>query len=361
MQVRLPPFALRLPPFALRLPILLRSVVVLVLLAALAPAAWAEGRIEVEIAAQPGLPVTSSQKWYKLLIDLGVEGLRIRSYRQGDQPQITNRGTADRPRYEILGVLTGDDVLVLQGGRFTSRDRVRLKQFFDDLRSEGIAGATEEKQAYGLTRDQLVAVAEDLTPPVAFSTKDVPLGEVVSKASDRLRHAVAVDPAAAARLRAAGAVAQEFQDTSLGTALAIALAGEGLMLQPHKPRGEDVVLRIAPRDEQSEAWPTGWPPQSPDRELVPRLFEFLDVEIAGIALPQALGAIEERLQIPFLFDRAALARHQIVPEQVQVSIPAGRTYYKRIVDRMLSQAKLKGELRVDEAGSPFLWITTIKR
>ena len=34
--------------------------------------------------------------------------------------------------------------------------------------------------------------------------------------------------------------------------------------------------------------------------------------------------------------------------------------YSQALRRVLSQAKLKYELRVDEADKPFLWITTIK-
>jgi hypothetical protein len=64
--------------------------------------------------------------------------------------------------------------------------------------------------------------------------------------------------------------------------------------------------------------------------------------------------------MPFLYDHNALARDRIELAQVRGNVPAGRTYYKRIVDRLLFQAKLKTDVRVDEAGKPFLWIMSTK-
>jgi hypothetical protein len=60
-------------------------------------------------------------------------------------------------------------------------------------------------------------------------------------------------------------------------------------------------------------------------------------------------------------DHGALARRQIEPAHIMVSLPAQRTFYKNILNRILFQARLKGELRVDEAGRPLFWITTIQQ
>ena len=52
---------------------------------------------------------------------------------------------------------------------------------------------------------------------------------------------------------------------------------------------------------------------------------------------------------------------QIDPTTAAVSLPETTTYYDRILDRLLFQAKLKYQLRTDEAGKPFLWITAIRQ
>ena len=43
-----------------------------------------------------------------------------------------------------------------------------------------------------------------------------------------------------------------------------------------------------------------------------------------------------------------------------VSFPQSRTTYSIALRKMLFKAGLKFEVRVDEAGKPFLWVTTLK-
>jgi hypothetical protein len=43
------------------------------------------------------------------------------------------------------------------------------------------------------------------------------------------------------------------------------------------------------------------------------------------------------------------------------AVPASRTTYSLLLGKVLFQARLKSEIRIDEADGPLLWITTIKR
>ena len=91
------------------------------------------------------------------------------------------------------------------------------------------------------------------------------------------------------------------------------------------------------------------------------LFKNLEVEIEDVAFSKALTAIAPRIKAPFVFDYNAMARDRIDLDTVKVNVPAGRTYYKKILDRVLSQARLYCEVRVDEVNTPFLWISTLKK
>jgi hypothetical protein len=64
--------------------------------------------------------------------------------------------------------------------------------------------------------------------------------------------------------------------------------------------------------------------------------------------------------VPVLVDHNALARHGVDPSKVTVSHPPSRTTYSQVLPKILFQARLKSEVRVDEAGKPFLWVSTIK-
>ena len=61
-----------------------------------------------------------------------------------------------------------------------------------------------------------------------------------------------------------------------------------------------------------------------------------------------------------MFDRNAMALHQADPTTVTADVPGKRMSYSQVLRKILSQAKLKYELRVDDAERPFLWITTTK-
>ena len=84
---------------------------------------------------------------------------------------------------------------------------------------------------------------------------------------------------------------------------------------------------------------------------------YRNVEISGFTLEETLAAIGPRVKIPIYMDHAALAAHKIEPDKIQVRLARTRTIYKRVIDRVLAQAKLGSQVRIDEAGTPFLWIT----
>ena len=52
-----------------------------------------------------------------------------------------------------------------------------------------------------------------------------------------------------------------------------------------------------------------------------------------------------------------IADRGLDPAKVEVKYPAEKTYIRRAVDRILAQGRLAGELRVDDAGRPFYWVT----
>lgn len=109
-----------------------------------------------------------------------------------------------------------------------------------------------------------------------------------------------------------------------------------------------------------EHWPIGWPAEKAPREVAPKLFEYLEVEIDDYALNETLDAIESKSGVPFIYDQNSLLLNDIEISEINVSYPAKRTYYYNVIRRVTGQTdpKMKVELRVDEAGNPFIWLTT---
>lgn len=337
-----------------------RSLSVLVLWVGLAAPVHGETRIDLELAIDRGSPLNASQKWLDFLKEFEFSGLRIRESRATDEPRAESVGTERQPAYRVLGIVTAQNRLHLPGGSFAFGDRSGLSKWRDQLQDGGAEALTAPRQAFGLSPQQLVATHEALAGPVEFSTLDQPAVEVASRIVKSLPLKTTVDPAAKAALAGDVRVQSEVQQMASGTALAIVLREHGLAFAPRRASGQ-VYLLVHEGRALDESWPVGWPPQQPPGNVLPDLFKFLNVDIDKVPLTEALEAVQGRISAPFLIDHGALAKQRIVPDQVPVSHPSGKTTYKVILDRLLTQAKLKHELRVDELSRPFIWITTQKK
>ena len=318
-------------------------------------------RVELELITEPGIPLTGSHEWLASLRDLNLAGVRIRSAQSGEKEEIRQRGSEDSPLYQVIGVLTTKNTLRVPGAEFRLGDKAGLKQWLAKLQERGREGLTEATGAFGLTARQLVAVNEALSVAVAFETKGQKSSDVLRRIAGTLKFGFSSDEAARHLMAGDDVVADELQGLSAGTAIAAVLRPLGLVLVPQRQVPGEMKLAVMEVRKASVSWPVGWPSERPPRETLPELFSFLNVEIEDRPLPEALEAIGGRLKAPLLIDHNSLARQRIDLTKVKVTLPAVRTYYQRILDRVLYQAKLKFDLRVDEAKKPFLWVSTLKQ
>lgn len=316
--------------------------------------------VEFELVTDKGLPPTVTQRWYKTMTDLGVTGLRIRVAQPADEPKITPAGDKKNPSYRVVGRIDARGTLSLPGGRFSTGDVAQISKWIKELGNNGVAGVTENKTAFGLTKEQLETVMADLARPVEFSTKGLKPNEAAGKLTRSLSIKTAVHDKVKRAIAEDDPVREELRGLSTGTALAALLRPAGAILQPTKPDGGEVQYLIAVAGDGEESWPIGWPTDKPPAKLAPKLFEFLNAEIDGIPAVEAIEAIQARLELPFLMDHNKIALHKIDLNK-EVSVPSKRTYYSKVLEQSLYKAGLKYELRVDENDRPLLWITTLKQ
>jgi hypothetical protein len=300
-------------------------------------AVWAAPPVDLELATEPGFPLGGERDWIKVLSELPDTNIRVRTARRGDRPEATAKASGG---FRVVGILSARNKLHLPGGTYSINDHRALRTWLERLRNDGA-------EAHTVLKTQ-----------VQFATRDLPGEQFVEKMAGRLRLPLEVDPAAAPRL-ARGSIRDELSELSAGTALTIGLRPLGLAMTV-KRTGGATRLRVVEAREGEETWPLGFATERSPAAVHPLLFKNVPFEISDTPLSEALAAIQQRLEIPMLFDHNGLAREGIDPAAVKVSLPAGRTYYKRIVDRLLSQAKLAEDLRIDEAGHPFLWIMSVR-
>jgi len=334
------------------------AVAALVSLVFVATSLAATPRVDLEVALEDGAVATHARAWSDLLAQAGFSSIRMRGAND-DSPSLQSTGTGAAPAYKVIGVLTDQNQLVLPKGRFGLSDRAKIEQWLQKLREGGEDGISIKPVAFGLLPKQLVAVHEALSVPVQFSTLGKPPREAAKKIAEGLSLKFIADDVAQRALATPEPVADELQGLTSGTALAAILRPLGLVMVPEKNGGE-IRLRLAESRSAKEHWPIGWPTKGNPIETLPELFKYLPIEIENTPLNESLSAIGSRLKTPLLFDHNALARDN-VDLNMKVSFPRTNTFYARALDRLLFQARLKYDIRLDEADQPFLWITTLKQ
>ncbi|MBN2024516.1 MAG: hypothetical protein JW809_17180 [Pirellulales bacterium] len=320
--------------------------------------AHAKGRVELTLAVEKGAPLTAQQTWMRELSQAGVQNIRIRQSRTGDRAAIEVRGPEDRPIYVVTGTLTAGNEVLVPGGRFRDGQADRLARWLNDVALHGPPAEGEPAGAFGLSRRQNEQVRQALAPPVAASTRGKPRADAVRQIRDQLPLRLESEPAAAELGK--DRVAEELKGLSAGTALAYVLRGPGYCLIPRRGPGGAIEFAVVPAGQAKEIWPVGWPPDTPRLKLLPKLFEKHPVRIENVSVAKVLEAVAGRLEIPLLLDHNALARHGIDPTKILVTIPPGEMDYDKVLVKAVFEARLRRELRVDDAGKPFFWVTSVK-
>jgi len=307
-----------------------------------------------------GFPGTGANTWYQTLVELQVTNLQIRSSSGLEKMQIDVAGTEARPIYRVTGMLTKSNELQVPGARFKTQQKAALGEWLAKLRDEGPERARgEERQAFGLRPEVLERVYTDLARPVDFSTEELDCRALLERLAVKLSYSLVAQPETSTLIAGGGSPGLELRGVSAGTALACMLRTRGLVLVPRLDGQRRPEYLVTPAAKGVESWPVGWLPKKLDREVLPGLFEVLDVEIEDISLAELLDVLEERLKATMLDDDAAIMAQHIDLDKVRITLPAKQSMVAIVLRKALFQAKLKYELRVDEAERPFLWITTV--
>jgi hypothetical protein len=311
--------------------------------------------VDLEVAMETVLPITRIKAWASFLQKAGFTNVQLRSAKLTDMPTVKTLGSEESPTYVVTGILAGE-TLHLPGGTFKYGQIDEAKLWIKRLQGDGAAALTTQKGAYGLSRDQIVEVFDQLTLKVKTETTGKTTKVVIRSISRIWNLPVSVDPAARMQLFSEAPFNDELQGVTSGTAMAIVLKSAGLIMLPNKPIGSDVRIRITKPVKDLAFWPVGWKSSQNLGKTAPDLFNELSVEIKNTEISKTVIAIRQRLQTPVFFDYASIAKRGISLDK-KVNVPAGKIFYKKILDIALSQAGLHSKVMVDEANQPFVWIS----
>ncbi len=312
--------------------------------------------IEIASAARP--QATAPRRWVQTLTELGVANVRLRGMQSGDVPKAEDFGTEDSPLVRIVAVLNKQNDLLVPGKKLKLSDREAIKAYLERAGNDGAQSVTAARGKFGLTKEEFTTLFNQLSRPLQIPTRSKSLQSIVDANRNNLTLQISYDSNTKHVLSVNPEGLEEVTSLSRGTALAVLLGAEGLVLEPIKKPGKPVGLRIASKHEGKHAWPVGYDLEQSPRETCPKLFEQINVEIDGYTLAEAVKAISAQIEgLPIVWDRFALRSNGIIPETQQVKLARTKTFYKRIIDRLLFQARLSGDLRIDETGTPFYWVS----
>ena len=310
--------------------------------------------IYLEVATEAGAPVTAQQEWVRLLGRMNLGQVRLRRARGGEQTKIESKKQGNSTRYQVFAIINRRNELILPQRKFRISDRGALQKYFDQLPVQAAYNA-EERGRFGLTEKQFRLLYAEFSQPIGFSTVGKTSRAVIARIERTLDLPFA--GLSSVPLNSKMQITAELKNLSTGTALAYVLRREGLAMRPEQLPGKSLRLNVVAYDSPQETWPVGWKPAVSSRQAAPQLYKLRSIEIDGFTLSQALTALQPALKIPVLMDDSILARQKIDPAKIQVSLPKKRTYLKSALGKLLSQARLAEEVRVDEQEQPFLWIT----
>jgi hypothetical protein len=319
----------------------------------------AAGQVRLELVGDARGTALSFQDWGQTLDGAGIKNVRLRTATEIDKVGIEIQGTADRPMYIVTGRVVSGNELLLPGARFKRGDMKRLAQWLDDLAQNGPPDKRPKLVAFGLTAVQFEQVKKDLAAPIGFSTKGMSRREAVEKIARKISFAVKFANDFKDSL-GDDKVEDELSGLSAGTAIACLLRPAGFCLVPQAASNQIKYSVLKAQSDIKEFWPVGRVPENSLLEVLPGLFEFLNVNVQDVSAATVLEAVGKRLKTPVLYDRVALAKYKIDPAKATVSFPRARTNYSMALKKMLFPAGLQFEVRMDESGTAFLWVTSVR-
>ena len=310
--------------------------------------------VELNVIPSSRAPLGAAQNWVRALSNL--KSVRVLSTNvRSAKPKMTR----SRDMVRVTAVIGSDNELLLPGRSFTLRQLPVIQDWIELQRSG--KSIIEAKDRFGLSTAQLQKVHDSLKAIIRSSTKEKDASGVIHSIAAKIDYPIRFSHGARISLTDTR-VRSELEGFTSGTALAMVLRSKELVFVPKVSPGGTINLMVVQEGDVAEAWPVGWESKQKKQELVPKVFDRLEIEITNTPITQVLSAVEARIETPVFYDDGLFEVMKLDPDNTIVSIPAGRTSYFRLIRQAVFKAKLKSELRVDERGKPFFWVTpTIRR
>jgi hypothetical protein len=304
-----------------------------------------------------------AQEWSRTFQQLGFP-VRIRREVAGDALEVKEDTVGTRRRVSVTGRLDRSGDLLFPERRFSRSQAGKLGEWLKDLQEYGAQGAPGGQPVWGLDTAQFEALYSALARKIEVGTEGLPPGEAFARVglpgAYPLRLTAKAERWLTTEFPGTSKVRQDVKDFSTGTGLAILLGEFGLGFRPQRQPDGSIELVVDPLQETTDVWPVGWEPKASRQKTFPGLYELVPVELEEVKLTDVLQAISVKTGIPVRYDHYRIAASGIELDEVLVSYPPRKTSWSLLLRGITSPHRLMRELKIDERGQPFVWITTVK-
>ena len=348
-------------------------------------------QVRVIVLVDGAAGALGARRWRETFNSLDT-ATSVRTGRPGDELGVTETAGVGLRTVTATGRLTPGGDLVFADRRFSPRDRRALAEWVTSLSTHGAAGDPSGQPMWGLSDAQFRTAYEALSagPPKEFAAASGgTLGPALLALELPPTMPVRFTDEANVKLRATGGEERNAPNDgplpgfSKGTTFAALLARRGLAFHPHRLPSGRLELTVVPRPAGDEltpipgsaaaaepgaasptgAWPVGWKVQDGPGRLAAAagIYTLTNVGLRESTLNDFAVAAGAASGVPVLLDVAALRGAGVDPAKETVSVPPGRGTWDKAVRYAVAEHALKSELRRDEAGRGFLWITPARR
>lgn len=316
--------------------------------------------LDILIRSQPAYRV-KAQAWGRILQELDYTA-QFRLPKPGEETLVEDLDQDGRLTVHVVCGMSSDGSLQVGNRKFTMADSKELKLFLEEVILYGAGGPPDQNSRWGMTDEQLFELTRMLSEPV---TSDVEIqSPLVTVESIGLPSAIRMRFTEAARgivLRRPPESAPEMMDLkgfSKGTAVAIVLAQYHLGFRPHRIAAGSYEIEIDAGDESANLWPIGWRAQESSAIILPAYLKSIPVDVEDAAVSSLLDVICSRLEVPAYRSTFALAAEGKDLDELTYTRKNDKVSPSRLLTAIGDKLQLGFDLRVDEAGKIFLWVTT---
>ena len=317
--------------------------------------------VEFEILSGNPSAGLDAHRWAEALQKFGVT-VQVRTPKLADELGVTEKVRGTLRWVTATGQLAAGGKLAFPDRSFTLSQSTQLKEWIDELKLYGAQGAPEGKPLWGLTADQFGLAFQSLSTPTIKGVEKLSLHEALRALPVPTDMPIRLHSTAARHLstrRTAAQIRTDVAGLSVGTALAAVLADQGLAFRPLRTPTGSIELVVEPLASLKQPWPIGWefPKEASRHQLASGLFKMVPVGFTDVPLSDVLGAVAEVAAVPVVVNHDSAGRRGVDLKKTLVSYPKKKTAYIVVLNSVVRSHRLTHELRVDERGRPFVYVT----